>query len=120
MSLDLAPPPRVTVDRLLARSLLMEALHELCRQPAARRRTRPSTGHPVGRPRRWSPAQCITALDAFLAQHGRAPLWAEWRRGNQHHLPGQQTVRRIFGSTQALKDAAGVTTSLGLSPRKQV
>ena len=90
-----------TPTRLLARSLLQEAL---CGHVPA------STGRAIPRrsgPRQtWTRAAILAAMVVFRRQTGAWPTGTDWRHGNAFGLPSRQTMGRFFRSIDAATAAA--------------
>ena len=89
----------------LAQSLLYEALHGVA--PVRTEDTK--RGHTTtGRPLVWTQAAMVVALQAFFAEHRRAPTAGEWQRPASLGLPGYASVKVEFGSVAAGLRAAGI------------
>ena len=97
---------RTTADRRLAKSLLAEALAQQDAVP------------PVAMPRDaqgrsfvlfWDQGKVCTAIRRFYDRHARVPDGLEWRHSRTHALPSQNTLLRLFPSTNAAIQAAGLT-----------
>jgi DNA invertase Pin-like site-specific DNA recombinase len=56
----------------------------------------------------WHPGEIIHALNAWAAEHGRAPHTRDWSRANPEH-PSYTTVIDRFGRWNAALEAAGLT-----------
>ena len=100
------PEARTTADRRLAKSLLAEALAQQDAVP------------PVAMPRDaqgrsfvlfWDQGKVCTAIRRFYDRHGLVPDGTAWRHSRAHGLPSQNTMLRLFGSTNAGVLAAGLT-----------
>lgn len=79
-------------------------------------------GEPVvepGRPKTWTPQRIIEAFQRWEREHGRPPVYNEWRQGGEW-WPNQATVTRAFGSWRDGMRAAGFTPRVAGRPRKQV
>ena len=108
---DLNP---TSLTRLLARSLLAEAL-ETTQPPAAALKTTlaPSAPHPTTAPgdlctpgRRhayWTKARILHVLQGFVARTGAFPTHSDFRHARALALPSRPTVIRQWGSVKAVR-----------------
>lgn len=53
----------------------------------------------------WTREDCIEAVQAFHERHGYQPVSRE--AGSHHHLPSWAIAKRLFGSWNAMIEAAG-------------
>ena len=77
----------VSPTRLLARSLLYEALALPAQHPGVPDLRRKHAG--------WTAPRVRDALVCFLAQHGRPPSTQEWRHARAYGLPNVSTLTRL-------------------------
>jgi hypothetical protein len=61
----------------------------------------------AGRRRYWSRERCLETLVRFVAQRGRLPLRAEWRRAKENALPSLAAIRRLWDGIDDLYKAGG-------------
>ncbi len=94
-----------SLTRLLARSLLLEALGRMpppsqrCAAPILLA-NRPSSG----RIAYWTRARILAELRAFVTRTGTFPTCADWQHARAMGLPSRQTVVRQWGSLGAVRD----------------
>lgn len=73
--------------------------------------------------RYWTEDKIVAAFHAWEREHGKAPGQEDWLRATPHY-PAAQTVRDVFGSFTAGRNAAGLTyvriNSRGLWDRQSV
>ena len=101
-----ATKERSAATTVLARSLLAEALgvHQAPRtcESALARDSR----------RRWTPDLIIQAIEAFVLQEGRFPVYEEWKHAKRWGLPVLDTIRRYWGSCAELHQAVRLRQTL--------
>ena len=100
--------PRATEEHrastaALARSLLAEALgvHPM-RYPAALAQDRR---------RRWTPHRIVQTVEYFMQHEGHFPTYTEWKHPTRWDLPALDTIRRYWGSCEALHHAVRLRQS---------
>lgn len=90
-----------TPTRVLARSLVHEALGILASQPPTRLIQRGKF-----RPATWTRETAIQAIRAFVAREGRVPTATEFNTPGPHHVPSRVALLRLWPRwRQAVIDA---------------
>ena len=93
-----------SLTRLLARSLLLEALGMTRHTPDPHEAV-PSSAvqNSYGRQTYWTPSRILNALRGFVARAGTFPNYADWRHARALGLPSRPTVLRQYGSLKAVR-----------------
>ena len=99
---DLNP---TSLTRLLARSLLIEALETTLTPADPHAATAPGDVCTPGRRHAyWTKARILHALRGFVARTGAFPAYGDWRNARALALPSRPTVIRQWDSLQAVRD----------------
>ena len=107
---DLSP---TSLTRLLARSLLAEALETTLMPSAPHPATAPGDLCTPGRRHAyWTKARILHVLRGFVARTGAFPTYGDWRHAHAMGLPSRPTVIRQWGSLQAVRDLFDAETIL--------
>ena len=88
----------VSPTRLLARSLLYEALALPPQTPGVPDLRRKHAGRYLAY---WTAPRVRDALVCFLTQYERPPTSQEWRHARAYGLPNVSTLTRLLSSTKA-------------------
>src|SRR3990167_11527913 len=90
-------PELSSSDRILARSLLREALSI----PPEPMPTPPPPNHNT----RWTRKSVFQAARLFVEIHGRLPSHREWEQASRHDLPSRATVQLQWEKLSTLHEA---------------
>ena len=93
----------VSPTRMLARSLLYEALSLVLQHPGVPDLRRKHGGRYTSY---WTQARVREALGVFLAEYGRPPTPQEWRHARAYGLPNITTLRRLGLTVEGVLETA--------------